>query len=402
MTLTAPSPTAAPTAAARSLPRLFTPGIDVLAGHRSVFGAIPDPRGLIDEVAAAGLTGRGGAAFPAAAKLAAMGSRGIVIANGSEGEPLSTKDAELLTHAPHLVLDGLELVARAVGAKRMVIVVKAKHEGRVRRALDERPGGDRVTLRVTADRYVAGEASAVAQVAADGEAKPVDRTVRLTAREFRRPPTLVQNVETLAHIALIARFGAIWFRGIGTERDPGSRLLTLSGAVSQPGVIEVAGGTTVRTALIAGGAAPARVRAVLVGGYHGSWVGPHDFDRSLVGRPDGAGVPAAAGVLYALADDRCGLAATARIARYLADESAGQCGPCLNGLPALATALERLTAGLGDPALPGQVRWLAGLVTGRGSCHHPDGAAHMVASALDVFAADVAAHLRGTCEAGRR
>ncbi|MGN6743456.1 MAG: NADH-ubiquinone oxidoreductase-F iron-sulfur binding region domain-containing protein [Amnibacterium sp.] len=402
MTLTAPTSVLERPGRPHGLPRLFTPGTATYAGSRAVFGELPGAHGLIEEIAAAGLTGRGGAAFPAATKLAAMERRGVVIANGSEGEPLSSKDAALLTHAPHLVLDGLELVGRAVHASRLMVVVKAKHEERVLRALAERPHGDRVRVQVTADAYVAGEASAVARVAAGGESKPVDRTVRLTAREFRRPPTLVQNVETLAHIALIARYGAAWFRTLGTAHDPGSRLLTLSGDVPAPGAIAVAGGTPIAAALDAAGAEPGRIRAVLVGGYHGTWVGPRAFGRPLVARADGEGVPAAAGALYALGQGACGIALTAGIARYLAAESAAQCGPCLNGLPALADALERLSAGRGDADLVRRIRGISGLVVGRGSCHHPDGTARMVASALDVFAEDVSAHLAGFCREVRR
>jgi NADH:ubiquinone oxidoreductase subunit F (NADH-binding) len=402
MTLTAPTPARERARAPQGLPRLFTPGTARLSGHRSAFGDIPTAAGLIEEIAAAGLTGRGGGAFPTATKLAAMGTRGVVIANGSEGEPLSLKDAALLTHAPHLVLDGLVLIGRAVHAKQLVVVVKAAHEDEVRRALAERSDGHRIVVRATEDRYVAGEASAVARVVAEGVAKPVDRTVRLTSRQFRRPPTLVQNAETLAHVALIAHFGAAWFRSMGTPEDPGSRLLTLSGDVPEPGPMEVAGGTTIAEALASAGAAPEGVRAVLVGGYHGTWVGPRDFGRPLTARPGGSGIPAAAGALYALGTGTCGVATAAGIVRYLADQSAAQCGPCLNGLPALATALERLGSGRGDRALLDRIRGLTGLVVGRGSCHHPDGTAHMVTSALEVFARDVSAHLQGYCSEGHR
>lgn len=402
MTLTAPHPQARGTRPPQGLPRLFTPGTASFAAHRAAFGDLPTADLLIDEVAASGLTGRGGAGFPTATKLAAMGRRGVVIANGSEGEPLSTKDAALLAYAPHLVLDGLELVGRAVHAKQLVVVVKAKHEEHVRAALGERPRGDRILLRIADDRYVAGEASAVSRFVAGGQAKPVDRTVRLTSREFRRPPTLVQNVETLAHIALIARYGSAWFRQLGTKADPGTRLLTLSGDVPAPGPLEMAAGTSVAGALAAAGGTPSATRAVLVGGYHGTWIGPRDFARPLVGRADGAGIPAGAGSLYALGAGGCGIALTAGIARYLANESAAQCGPCLNGLPALATALETLSAGRGDQALLDRIRGLTGLVIGRGSCHHPDGTAHMVASALEVFAADVATHCQGSCSEVRR
>jgi NADH:ubiquinone oxidoreductase subunit F (NADH-binding) len=143
------------------------------------------------------------------------------------------------------------------------------------------------------------------------------------------------------------------------------------------------------------------VQAVLCGGYHGAWLDPRRAaGLSLANgslRP--AGSFAGAGVLAELPASRCGLVETARVARYLALESAGQCGPCFNGLPRIAEAL----ADLAGPRAGGQTltdvqRW-AGLVQGRGACHHPDGFVRFVASALTVFDPEIARHARGRCSA---
>ena len=143
---------------------------------------------------------------------------------------------------------------------------------------------------------------------------------------------------------------------------------------------------------------------MLAGGYHGAWLPagqaglPPLANAAL--RPLGAAV--GAGVLAALPADRCGLAETARVVRYLALESAGQCGPCFNGLPRIAGALAELAGPRPrPPALTDLERW-TGLVEGRGACHHPDGTVRLVRSALRVFAAEIGQHTRGYCTATTR
>jgi NADH:ubiquinone oxidoreductase subunit F (NADH-binding) len=175
-------------------------------------------------------------------------------------------------------------------------------------------------------------------------------------------------------------------------------LVTLVGAVEYPGVYEVAIGTRVGDVLARGGNRTQPLGALLMGGYFGRWV---DYARaaalpfSEAGLRDvGAGV--GAGLIAALPADACGLAETARIARYLADESAGQCGPCVFGLDAIAGQMERLAVGRGAD-LAALDRWIGQLRSGRGACKHPDGTVAMVASALRAFESEITHHLRGRC-----
>jgi NADH:ubiquinone oxidoreductase subunit F (NADH-binding) len=365
-------------------------------------------RWLFDLVEAAGLTGRGGAAFPAWRKLAALGADPIVIANGAEGEPASGKDATLIRLAPHLVLDGLGLVAESVGARRAYAYVPAgPGAARLRAALAER-GGETVPVEVVEapDTFLAGEETAVAARVAGRPALPRDKAVRLVEAGVRGRPTLVHNVETLAHAAQIARYGPAWFRRLGTPAEPGTFLATVSGAVGRPGVYEAAFGTTLAE-LVAGAGGPSEpARAYLVGGYHGRWVDASAGDHlALTPAMRPSGVAVGAGVVIAVGMPACGLAETARILAYLADQSAGTCGPCRMGMPALAAAFERLaTAGRQpldvaalDVAAPDAVTTLADLVEGRGACRNPDGAARLARSALNTFADDVALHLTGRC-----
>jgi NADH:ubiquinone oxidoreductase subunit F (NADH-binding) len=379
-----------------------------LGEHAALVGELPRPLGpqLIAELEASGLTGHGGAAFPTWRKVAAVsrGRRAVVIANAAEGEPASGKDAALLTHVPHLVLDGLQLAAEAVEAVEVYLYVKAGgHAQVVRTALRERQARrwDRVAVTIVEapPGFVSGEESAVVSAIEGGPALPKFKRKLVVESGVRGRPTLVQNVETLAHVALIARFGASWFRSVGTPQQPGTFLSTVTGAVRAPGVVELPYGATIAEVLERAGGVTRPVTAVLVGGYHGAWIPGPDLPRAPMSREGLApwGASPGAGVLIALGDDECGLATTARIVQYLADSSARQCGPCMFGLPELARTLHRLASGQRDPQLPAAVEQLSALVEGRGACNHPDGTVRIVRSALRTFAPDVQSHLSGYC-----
>jgi NADH:ubiquinone oxidoreductase subunit F (NADH-binding) len=397
------------------LPRLIPagarpdPGVD---GHLARLGPVPyrgRPGALIAEAEAAGLTGRGGAAFPVHRKLAAVaGGRGrpLVVANGAEGEPASDKDRSLLWLAPHLVLDGLQLAAEAVGADRAVLYVQP---GRslvqyLLQALAQRQAAAldalETELEQAPDLFLAGEESALVSRISGGEARPRFKQPPVYIRGVDGRPTLVQNVETLAHLALIARYGARWFRAVGTAAEPGSMLCTVHGRDAAPVVAEVELGTPL-TALLG---RLDGVAAVLCGGYHGAWLAPaHAAELTLSNaslRP--AGAFAGAGVLAALPASGCGVAETARVARYLALESAGQCGPCFNGLPSIAAALAELAGPRPAAATLADVRRWAGLLPGRGACHHPDGFVRFVGSALSMFGDELGRHAAGRCSATDR
>jgi NADH:ubiquinone oxidoreductase subunit F (NADH-binding) len=398
----------------RLLPAGFAAGPASLAEHLARYGPARSPgldRGpreaLIGEVQRSGLTGRGGARFPTARKLAAVAARHspVVVANGTEGEPASAKDKVLLARSPHLVLDGAVLAGEMVGAGEAVIVV---HHS-VREIVDDaaaerkRAGADRIRIRVmtAADRFVAGEASAVLHWIERGVPTPISTPPRLCERGLGGKPTLVQNVETLAHLALIARFGASWFRTAGTPEEPGSMLVTILGTVTEPCVREVAIGTPVGDVLGLAGGASAPLQALLLGGYFGTWVSAAaaaNLPFSSAGLAAlGAGV--GAGLIAALPDDACGLRETARVVRYLADESAGQCGPCLFGLDAVAGEFLRLAEG-GTSDLSTLRRWL-GQVDGRGACSHPDGTVRLIRSAVATFGPELEQHAQGWCCATR-
>jgi NADH:ubiquinone oxidoreductase subunit F (NADH-binding) len=311
----------------------------------------------------------------------------VVVANGTEGEPPSGKDKVLLAYVPHLVLDGAVLAARAVGAKNVVVATTSLSHAYVVQALAERRRDGRIKVQtaVVPDRFVTGEETALVQFLNGGPALPTVTPPRPYERGVGGAPTVVLNVETLAHLALVARFGGAWFRAAGTDDEPGTALMTISGALREPGVYEAELGSPFGDLLDQAGADPA-AQAYLVGGYFGTWVRGPDARGAALSNAGLArfGASLGARAIFVLPRGVSGIGETARIARYLADQSAGQCGPCVYGLAAIADSLEQLVRR--DDGLLG--RRLA-QVANRGACRHPDGAVALVASALRVFSAEL-------------
>jgi len=398
---------------------LDAPGVDVvgLDAHLQRWGALPNvsPKVLLDAVERSGLRGHGGAWFPVGVKWRAVAgsrrSKPVVVANGAEGEPASGKDRYLLHHAPHLVLDGAATAARATGADQIVVHVTAGAVAGIQGALAERSrrGIDACSFEVVVapDRFLSGqESAAVATINGRNPGIPTFVGIRSVREQgVGGRPTLVQNVETLAHAALIARFGADWFRSVGTVDSAGTALATVTGRWDAPRILEVPLGTPLGGALGLDSETARGIQAVLLGGYGGGWV-PTAAALSMPFTEEAArshGSSIGAGVVVLLPTGVCPLAEVARVVRYMEGEGAGQCGPCVNGLDVLATSVEHLayrpqSLRGGVAALP----TLCGLVEGRGACRHPDGVARFVRTAVDVFADHAELHLRrGPCQSTR-
>jgi NADH:ubiquinone oxidoreductase subunit F (NADH-binding) len=386
-----------------------------LSEHRSRYPRPPAAKGrpvtgIIDEIEKAGLRGRGGAGFPTAVKMRSVASgrgRPIVVVNGTEGEPASYKDKLLLQTQPHLVIDGALLAAAAVGADQVIFGIEQTSRAAlsaISRALTERvsaePAGIPVEIAETPPGYVTGEETALVHYLNGGDALPTMTPPRPFERGVAKAPTLINNVETLAHVAQIAAYGAGWFRASGTAEEPGTMLVTITGAVSRPGVTEVPLGTPLASIVERAGPT-ARPAAALVGGFFGSWVPASSFSApfSRSGLSP-LGASPGAGIVMVLPEGSCGLNETARIMRWFANETAGQCGPCVFGLPALAAEAAALCHGpVPAHGLTRLQRW-ASEVEGRGACKHPDGSVRILRSALTVFAGDVDRHLHGRPCAG--
>ena len=412
------SVSAPPTTLPRLLVGMPARGAMTLEHHLEIHGDLPpfarrrrdSALALINELERSGLRGRGGAAFPTATKMTAVAvarGRAIVVANGCEGEPASFKDRLLLERLPHLIIDGALLAAHAVDASEVLIAID-EHATRAVRATDkalrERTdlyrGTPPVRIITTPSGYVSGQEAAAVNFLNGGAAKPTAASAPIFERGVKGRPTLVNNVETLAHIALIARYGAIWFRELGTDTEPGSTLVTLGGAVVYPGVLEIETGTPIASLVHAAGGATEALRAFLLGGYAGTWVsGDVGYQLPLSrDRVSDVGASLGAGVVFALPNSACPVSEVAFAARWLSTQSAGQCGPCVHGLDAIATAIDQMRVGTGTAGALQRIRRWASLSSARGACAHPDGAARFIASATEVFANELADHAcRGPC-----
>lgn len=381
------------------LPReLLAPGTLLLAGvepgrpvnlaeHQRQWGSAPSVgiHDLIARVAAADVVGAGGAAFPTDRKLASLvGARvSQVIVNGAEGETASGKDGVLLGHVPHLVLDGAVTAARALEAPRIIVRISADRPDlaiSLTIALAERRDATPIELSIGPASFVAGEATAVIRAIAGGPALPADLGRPPSIRSgvaHRRSHVLLSNAETFARMALASRGVAGW-----------SALTSASGAVRDPGVVELPDTGTLSDLAEAAGGLVGVPEVLITGGWHGRWV-PWDgltagteLTRDALSELGGRW---GAGAFVWIPQDLPVWDALSGIARELAEGTAGQCGPCWRGLPALAEVI----AGAGDAtSRRTEIEGLMAQVDGRGICAHPSAAVAALRSALDLIGED--------------
>jgi NADH:ubiquinone oxidoreductase subunit F (NADH-binding) len=303
------------------------------------------------------------------------------------------------------VLDGAQIVARALRAVAVHVVVPGERppvERAVGLALAERTDRTDVpmTLHTAERRFVAGESSAVLELIAGRPNVPITTSQPTAASGVDRRPTVLSNAETYAQLAMLVHLDADGYCALGTPAEPGTRLLTIDGDGPRPTVVEVAHGTRLEPLLAAADTDAAA--GLLIGGYHGTWIGADRISALSVTTQSitAAGAAIGAGVLLPLRDGSCPVRRTAAVVAYLAGESANRCGPCRFGLPSLANAVRDLALGVVDRL--SRIHQLMDAVEGRGACHHPDGTTRSVRSLLAVFPEEVGAHVAGACRAADR
>jgi NADH:ubiquinone oxidoreductase subunit F (NADH-binding) len=391
-------------------PRLLRTGPETLADYHSCGGyqELADADALLEQIGQSGLVGRGGAAFPMAVKLRSVRHAGrsgrdtVAVANGEEGEPASVKDRWLLRNRPHLVLDGLRLAARIVGAAHAHVYVSDLASARsVETALaevgPEGLGGLTVSVHKVDPGYVAGEESAAVRAINGGPAKPTDKPPRVFEEGVGGLPTLVSNVETLANLPYIQRYGAADYRTQGTEGSPGTFLATITGGGRPAGLYELPFGVSVTEMLSLHGVSSDRVRGALMGGYFAGLLNADVLTATLdheTLRSVGSGLGCGA---VSVITDECPVAVAAAVLAYFDAENAGQCGSCFNGTAAMAAAALALRDGTADADdLARLERWSV-VLRGRGACATLDAATNIAASLLAKFPDQVQLHLTGEC-----
>ncbi|HLZ69677.1 MAG TPA: NADH-ubiquinone oxidoreductase-F iron-sulfur binding region domain-containing protein [Dehalococcoidia bacterium] len=377
------------------------------------------PDAVIAELRRAGLRGRGGAGFPTATKWAGVhndpATTRYVCANGAEGEPGTFKDRYLLRMNPYQVIEGLAIARFALSARTAYLCTKRQFEPEVaalERALAELR--ERTTLVgaielvLGPDEYLFGEEKALLEVIEGGLPLPrvfPPRLHGLFSGAYGGPsdtlahPTVVNNVETLAHVTQILRNGADWFRGIGSADTPGTMIFTISGDVQRPQIVELPLGQTLGYLLfeLAGGPAPGRrLKAVLPGAgavlTPPQWDTPLSFDSM---RAAGSGLGSGGFVAYD--DSACMVQVLYAFSRFLYVESCNQCPPCKTGSRWITERLERLLAGEAEAHDLDEIHAASTWVTNAARCFLASEEAIVTAAMLAAFPEEFQAHLERRC-----
>ncbi|HWP84556.1 MAG TPA: NADH-ubiquinone oxidoreductase-F iron-sulfur binding region domain-containing protein [Terriglobia bacterium] len=379
------------------------------------------PLQVIEEIAKAGLRGRGGAGFPTAQKLslcaAAEGSEKYVVVNGGEDEPGSFKDRTLLVYSPHAVLEGALIAAYAIGASRIIFYINETYhsaQNRVLNAIGEAVGSNYAGEQILGSKfsaraeifkaptpYVAGEDTAALEAIEGKPAKPRPKPPYPVTVGLHGKPTVVNNVETLANIPPILLHGAAWYRTIGTSESFGTMLYSLNDEWTRPGIYELPYGAREGELLhnLAGGLkSGAPLRAVLHGGPSSAFLLP-DSDRIL--SPESlraAGSSIGCGVTRGYGEGTCMVEVALEISRFFEKECCGQCPACQMETKALAATLEKIRRGQVPAAALDQIPRLIQFNKGKGFCSLINMPGPPLTSALNLFRADFDAHIAtGKC-----
>jgi NADH:ubiquinone oxidoreductase subunit F (NADH-binding) len=355
---------------------------------------------------AADIRGRGGAGFPLAIKLRAVmdataGQDAVahVVANGEEGEPASAKDRYLLATRPHLVLDGLLMVANALKARTAHVYLSDEDVVPiVQSAVREIASPVPIEIFQAPRGYVSGEETAVVRALSGGPAKPTAKPPRPFTSGVDGRPTLVSNVETLAHLARTVRLGLDTVALDGVAGSPGTTMLTIVPDIGTPHLVEVPFGVTLRQVFEEIGAFPAgRSVPALAGGFFGGFLPEGALDVPLSHdalRAAGSGLGCGS---FLILRHSCPVSAAADVLAYFDRENSRQCGACFNGTAAMHAALCRLTAGEASADDVDNLRRWGTTLPGRGACGTLDGAARVALSLLEQHPALVEGHLTHRC-----
>ncbi len=392
-------------------------------GYEALERAIKDPAGsLIATIAASGLSGRGGAGFPAGKKwqIAADtdATERYLVCNAGEDEPGSFKDRVLIEFSPHLVLEGMILASYAIGATRAYLYLNETYKtsaDRMTKAISEAAasgflGEDilvsdfslEVIVHPAPTVYVAGEDTATLEVLEGREPKPREKPPYPAVAGLFGKPTVINNVETLAHVAPIMRNGAEWYRGFGAEQRPGTMIFCLGDEVENPGAYELPVGTSVRYLLetCGGGLKNGEsVKAFLPGGPSCAFLAGDVLDVALdPASLKAAGSSLGCGVMRFYPEGTCMVEPTVELAQFYARESCGQCSACRMETMMLTALLEKLRSGQGDESLYGQIPRVLDFNRGKGFCALINMPAPPLLSAINQFLADFDHHLEhGEC-----
>ncbi len=383
---------------------------------------------IVKEIKDSGLRGRGGAGFPTGLKweLAAkeISDQKYIVCTGDEGDPGAFMDRSVLEGDPHSIIEGMMIAGYAVGADQGYIYVRAEYplairnlQKAIRDAESEGYLGENlfnqgfdfnVELRVGAGAFVCGEETALLSSIEGKQGRPKYRPPYPVQSGLWGKPTVINNVETFGNIAMIIKYGSEWFRDIGTEGSPGTKVFAVAGDVENTGLIEVAMGTTIREMInIAGGVADGkRFKAVQIGGPAGGVIPeqyldtPIDYDSLKE-----AGTIMGSGGFIVLDEDTCMVDVAKFFLDFTQDESCGKCPPCRLGTKRMLDILDKITKGNGEAKDLDKLQDLAETIQATSFCGLGQASPNPVLSTLKFFRDEYETHVHdkkcptGTCKA---
>ncbi len=381
------------------------------------------PDKVIQVISASGLRGRGGAGFPTGKKwefvAGAPGAEKYVVCNADEGDPGAFMDRALLEGDPHAVLEGMAIAAYAVGADHGYIYVRAEYPLAIKRVETALAAAHRMGLlgnnimetgfsfdievRMGAGAFVCGEETALIASLEGRRGQPRPRPPYPAVEGLFGKPTLINNVETFGNVRHIILNGADWFRSIGTESSPGTKVFALSGKVVNTGLVEVPMGTTLRELIFEiGGGIPdgKEFKAVQTGGPSGGCIPAEYLDTPIDYESlQELGSIMGSGGMIVMDEDNCMVNLARFFLEFTANESCGQCIPCRVGLPAMLEILQRITRGDGRADDIDKLERLGKTIKTTSLCGLGQTAPNPVLSTLRYFRDEYEEHLAGRCRA---
>jgi NADH-quinone oxidoreductase subunit F len=381
------------------------------------------PQEVIQTVMDSGLSGRGGAAFPTGRKWSFI-PKGVlptyIVINADESEPGAFKDRELMECNPHQLLEGVAITAYAIGCQEAFIYVRGEFlyiaeeldravvEAHRAGYLGENVFGSRYNIRIVVHRgagaYICGEESALLDSLEGYRGFPRLRPPFPAIKGLYEKPTVVNNVETIANVPHIVRNGAAWFKSIGTEGSPGTKICSISGPVNRPGNYELELGTPFRHLLevCAGGMRDGKkLKAYIPGGASAPMVPNTDQNLDVPMSYEGyrtVGSVLGSASFIVIPDDVCILAAQLRLSEFFAHESCGKCIPCREGTPWLAQTVRRIENGHGREEDIPLLQDICDNIVGRAFCALGDFATSNIMASIQYFRDEYEEHIRlGAC-----
>jgi len=368
------------------------------------------PEAVGKEVTASGLQGRGGAAFPAGRKWSVIhlddGQPHYLCANADEGEPGTFKDRWILENAPHLLLESMLIAAYALQVRHAFVYIRGEFDLPYRRlaaALDEAYAAGLMGENILgtgfscdiiiyrgAGSYVCGEASALITSIEGKRGYPRNRPPRLTVRGLYQRPTVINNVETLSNIAGIVNHGSAAFRAVGTAKNPGTRLISISGHIARPGVYEIEIGYPWKRLIYddCGGMMDGvALKCVIPGGISTKVLTAAEIENLNLdnNEVEAAGSSMGSGGMVAIAEGTCMVRLLQVMLRFYHHESCGQCTPCREGMGWLHRIIDRIVAGQGRTEDLDQMARISRLQDGNTICGMGDAAGYATLGILAKY-----------------